>query len=159
MTKQNIFMDYLKKLKQNDEFEYWQGADNEQILYIEKKLNIKLPNQYKTFLSQCGMCNFGDVNIFGIANGKNKTTYSVVEMTKQMREKANLSKDFIVLSFEDGEYLILLKVSENQELEDSPVYGVEVEEYDASEKMKIGKLEKLFSSFKAYFEDFIELAD
>ena len=40
-------MDYITRLKQKEEFEYWLGADNEQILYIENELNIKLPKQYK----------------------------------------------------------------------------------------------------------------
>lgn len=42
-------MDYLARLKENEEFEYWLGADKEQILYVEKELNIKLPKQYKFF--------------------------------------------------------------------------------------------------------------
>lgn len=42
-------MDYITRLKQNEEFEYWLGADNEQILYVENELNIKLPKQYKHF--------------------------------------------------------------------------------------------------------------
>ena len=49
-------MDYITRLKQKEEFEYWLGADNEQILYVENELNIKLPKQYKHFLSQCSMC-------------------------------------------------------------------------------------------------------
>ena len=40
-----IFMDYITKLKQNEEFEYWLGADNEQIFNVENELNIKLPKQ------------------------------------------------------------------------------------------------------------------
>ena len=96
-------MDYITRLKQKEEFEYWLGADNEQILYIENELNIKLPKQYKKFLSQCGMCNFGDVNILGIAKDENSVTYSVVEVTKQMRNEVNLSNDLIVLNYEVGE--------------------------------------------------------
>ena len=91
-------MDYITRLKQNEEFEYWLEADNEQILYIENELNIKLPKQYKKFLSQCGMCNYGDVNILGIAKDENSVTYSVVEVTKQMRNEVNLSNDLIVLA-------------------------------------------------------------
>ena len=29
-------MDYLARLKESEEFEYWLGADKEQILYVEK---------------------------------------------------------------------------------------------------------------------------
>ena len=149
-------MDYITRLKQNKEFEYWLEADNEQILYIENELNIKLPKQYKKFLSQCGMCNYGDVNILGIAKDENSITYSVVEVTKQMRNEVNLSNDLIVLDYEVGEYLTLYKVSENQELEDNTIYGANVR-YDDTEKMYIGRTEKLFSSFEECFEDFIEL--
>ena len=84
------------------------------------------------------------------------STYSVVEVTKQMRNEVNLSNDLIVLNYEVGEYLTLYKVSENQELEDNTIYGANVR-YDDTEKMYIGKTEKLFSSFEEYFEDFIEL--
>lgn len=107
-------MDYITKLKQNEEFEYWLGADNEQIFNVENELNIKLPKQYKMFLSQCGMCNFGDVNILGIAKDENSVIYSVVEVTKQMRNELNLSNNFIVLNYEVGEYLTLYKVSEKE---------------------------------------------
>lgn len=149
-------MDYITGLKQNEEFEYWLGADNEQILYVENELNIKLPKQYKHFLSQCGMCNFGDINILEIAKDEYSVTYSVVEVTKQMRNEVNLSNDLIVLNYEVGEYLTLYKVSENQELEDNTIYGANVI-YGETEKLYIGKTEKLFSSFEEYFEDFIEL--
>ena len=37
-------MDYLARLKQSEDFEYWLGADKEQILYVEKELNIKVTN-------------------------------------------------------------------------------------------------------------------
>ena len=149
-------MDYITRLKQKEEFEYWLGADNEQILYIENELNIKLPKQYKKFLSQCGMCNLGDVNILVIEKYDKIVTYSVVEVTKQMRNEVYLSNDLIVLNYEVGEYLTLYKVSENQESEDNTIYGANVR-YNDTEKMYIGKTEKLFSSFEEYFEDFIEL--
>jgi len=149
-------MDYIKSLKQSEEFEFWLGADNEQIHYIEKELNVKLTKQYKKFLSQCGMCNFGDVNILGVAKDQNSITYSVVEVTEQIREEVNLPNDLIVVSYDVGEYLTLYKVSENQELEDNAIYGANVK-YDDNEKMNIGKIEELFLSFEEYFEDFIEL--
>lgn len=149
-------MDYLARLKENEEFEYWLGADKEQILYVEKELNIKLPKQYKFFLSQCGMCNFGDVSILGIAKDENTIKYSVVDVTKHLRNKINLSNDFIVLNYEIGEYLTLYKVSAEQELEDNPIYGAEIK-YDGAEKIVLGKKEKIFSSFEDFFEDFIEL--
>ncbi|MFK8280614.1 SMI1/KNR4 family protein [Capnocytophaga canimorsus] len=151
-------MDYITRLKQSEEFEHWLGADNEQILYVEKELKVKLPKQYKKYLSECGMCNFGDVNILGIAKDENNVTYSVVEVTKQMRKEVNLSNDFIVLNYEVGEYLTLYKISENQELEDSPIYGVNIK-YDDTERISLGSTEKLFSSFEEYFEDFMELGN
>ncbi len=70
----------------------------------------------------------------------------------------NLPKNFIVLDFEEEEYLTLYKVSENEKKEDHFIYGAEVR-YDNDGKMKIGKLNKIFNSFEEFFEDFIKLAD
>lgn len=39
-------MNYLKKLMTNEEFEYWQGAENTHIANIENQLNLKLPTAY-----------------------------------------------------------------------------------------------------------------
>ena len=150
-------MDYITRLRQSEDFEYGLGADKEQILYVENELEIKLPKRYKIFLSQCGMCNFGDVNILGIAEDEHRVCYPVLEVTKHLRREVNLSNDFIVLHYEVGEYLTLYKVSEKQELADSAIYGAEVR-FDSTEKLVLGKLEKLFSSFEEYFEDFTELS-
>jgi len=61
-----------------------------------------------------------------------------------------------VLSYDVGEYLTLYKVSKKEQIEDSLVFGTNVS-YDDNQKMKIGKIEKIFDSFEQYFEDFIEL--
>ena len=102
------------------------------------------------------MCNIGDTNILGVAKDDDSLSYPVVEITKLMREETNLSEDFIVLSYEVGEYLTLYKISKSQELEDSTIYGVEVE-YDDLGKLVIGNPKKIFSSFEEYFMDFLEL--
>ena len=42
-------MDYITRLKQNEEFEYWLEADNEQILYIENELNLNSQSNTRNF--------------------------------------------------------------------------------------------------------------
>jgi len=45
-------INYLKELKQSDEFEYYEGANAEEIKFIEKTLGICFPDAYlEDFLS------------------------------------------------------------------------------------------------------------
>ena len=45
-------INYLKELKQSDKFEYYEGANAEEIKFIEKTLGICLPDAYlEDFLS------------------------------------------------------------------------------------------------------------
>ena len=150
-------MKYLDKLKEYSEtFEYCLGANNDEIEFAEKQLNVFLPQNYRQFLSECGMCCFGDTRIDGIFKTENQIVYSVVESTLMLRKLGDLPKDLIVLDFQEQEYLILHKVSENGKIEDCCVFGAEVN-YGENEEIKIGKLVKQFDTFEQYFENFIEL--
>ncbi len=151
-------MNYLKKLKKNEEFEYWQGASKEEISFVEKELGVCLTDEYSKFLSECGMCNFGDINILGIAKDEESVSYPIIDLTIQMREELNIPNNFIVLSYEVGEYLTVYKVSERKNFKDSKVLGADVE-YDSNQNLRLGDFEELFESFQDYFEDFIELAE
>ena len=73
-----------------------------------------------------------------------------------LQKLGDLPKDLIVLDFQEQEYLILYKVFENGKIEDSCVFGAEVN-YEENEQIKIGKLVKQFDTFEQYFENFIEL--
>jgi len=88
-------MNYINVLKQNEDFEYWIGADDTEITYAEKELGVVFPSQYKKFLSECGMCNFGDVNIIGIAKDTNKISYPIIELTKKIRNDINVADDLM----------------------------------------------------------------
>jgi SMI1 / KNR4 family protein len=45
-------INYLKELKQSDEFEYYEGANAEEIKFIEETLGICFPDAYlEDFLS------------------------------------------------------------------------------------------------------------
>lgn len=156
--KKKFTMNYLKELKQSEEFEYCDGASENEILFIENELNILLPNEYRKFLSQCGMCNFGDTRIEGVFKENGKISYPVVELTKQMREEANLPNDYIVLNYEPDEYITLYKASKDKKLNDAKVYGAEVF-YNDDDSLKLGKIEEEFDDFQEYFEDFLDLAD
>ncbi|MEN7547392.1 SMI1/KNR4 family protein [Rapidithrix thailandica] len=145
-------MKYLDRLKASNEFSYWNGADKNDISKVEETLNVKLPDAYKLFLSECGMCNFGDTNILGIAKSDNKTTFPVMEMTLVLRKDSHLQNEYIVLQYDVGEFVVLYNVS------DRKVYEADVF-YDSEKQVKIGKIEEGFSSFDDFFDDFILLSE
>ncbi len=152
-------MKYLEQLKQYpNDFEYYLGANSDEINFAEKELNVVFPENYRKFLSECGMCNYGDTLIDGIYKTEKEIYYPIVENTIRLRKLGNLSKEFIVLDFEEEEYLTLYKVSENLNNKDNCIYGAEVS-YENEEKMKIGKPTKMFDSFEEFFENFIALAN
>ena len=152
-------MNYLETLKNYpDEFEYGLGATKKEIQYAQHQLGIEFPVAYKKFLSQCGMCSYGDTHIDGILKLQNQLVYSVVENTLLLRGSAQLDLEFLVLDIQEQEYLILYKVGIDQELQDSGVYGAELR-YQNDNSLTIGPLVKHFDSFKDYFNDFITLAD
>ena len=150
-------MKYLEKLNEYPEaFEYYLGANNDDIQFAEKQLGVFFPKNYSQFLSECGMCHFGDTKIDGIFKTEKETLYPMVENTLRIRESGHLPNDLIVLDFEEQEYLTLYRVSEKEKVEDGIVFGAEVY-YAENEKIKIGKLVKIFDTFEEYFEDFLEL--
>ena len=103
-------MEYLKLIEDKEGFVHWDGATEQEIEYAEQELGISFPLQYKTFLSQCGMCNWSDVCISGIAKDSEIISYPIIELTKEIQKQFQLSMDWIVLSYEVGEYLILYKI-------------------------------------------------
>lgn len=152
-------MKYLEQLnKFPDDFEYYLGASLDEITFAEKKLNVTFPKSYCQFLSECGMCHFGDTRIDGISKTKDETHYSVVENTLRLRESGDLPDDLIVLDFEEEEFLTLYKVSEKPDNDENFIYGAEVH-YKKNENMRIGKIIKMFDSFEDFFQNFIELAN
>ena len=123
------------------------GANNNEIRFAENELKVIFPEKYKQFLSECGMCNFGDTRINGIFKIENKIEFPIIENTLYMR-LSGLENDFIVLDFQEHEYLTLYKVSEKDQTEDGLIYGAEVR-HTGSGNMK-------FNSFDDYFNNFME---
>ena len=109
-------MEYLKLIEDKEGFVHWDGATEQEIEYAEQELGISFPLQYKTFLSQCGMCNWSDVCISGIAKDSEIISYPIIELTKEIQKQFQLSMDWIVLSYEVGEYLILSLIPQHFDL-------------------------------------------
>jgi len=65
-------INYLKELKQSDEFEYNEGANTEEIKFIEENLGICLPEAY-----------FEDFLSLGFIIGKSKCLKWQNEMSKK----------------------------------------------------------------------------
>ncbi|MDR2911395.1 MAG: SMI1/KNR4 family protein [Bacteroidales bacterium] len=141
-------MSYIDRLKQNSEIEYCIGATESEIKYIEMELSIILPEQYKSFLLECGMTIFGDTHIEGVFKTNEETFFPIIEITKMLRSEAGLSDEFIVLNYEVDEYADLYKISKDGN--DLGIYGAEIT-YDENNQSKTGYLLKQYNSFDEYF--------
>ncbi|MDR2926242.1 MAG: SMI1/KNR4 family protein [Azoarcus sp.] len=144
-------MSYIDRLKQMNEIEYCLGATENEIKYIEIELNIILPVQYKKFLSECGMINFGDTHIEGVFKTNKETFFPIIEITKILRNEVGLNHEFIVLNYEVDEYADLYKISNDGN--DLGIYGAEIT-CDENNQNKIGNLLKQYNSFDEYFYDY-----
>lgn len=150
-------MEYLKLIQNKEDIIHWTGATEKEIEYAEKELGISFPLEYKTFLSQCGMCNWGDVCISGIAKDSDIISYPIIELTKEIQTEFQISMDWIVLSYEVGEYLILYKIPIDYNQEDSSIWGANV--YWENDIPHISKPMKLYDSFVDYFMEFLKYSD
>ena len=150
-------MAYLKFIEDKEGFVHWDGATEQEIEYAEQELGISFPLQYKTFLSQCGMCNWSDVCISGIAKDSEIISYPIIELTKEIQKQFQLSMDWIVLSYEVGEYLILYKIPVGNNLKDSSIWGADV--YWEDDTPHMSKPVKLYDSFMDYFKEFLKYSE
>ncbi|AKL97872.1 SMI1/KNR4 family protein [Endomicrobium proavitum] len=79
------------------------GVNGKKIAYIEKELNVILPEQYKWFLAKYGYGGVLGIEILGAALNN---TYPVIEYTQNCREY-NLNKQWIVIENCDEYYYCL----------------------------------------------------
>lgn len=150
-------MDYLKYVKQqqetNPDIEIFGGVNKNQIDNAEKELRIFFPNQYASFLSQCGSCGIPDNYISGLFQEWDNltSTGSTVHDTLEARKNYNLPNEYIVLEYMIDENYYLLKVSDKERVEDGEVYSV-----DISIDGNLHTYNKIFNSFEEYFKFALE---
>lgn len=94
------------------------GVNEEKILEIEKRLNVKLPNQYKEFLSNYGGGIFEGVEVYG-ANPKENIESTCIKNTIYFRENEDMPLNLIVIEVV-GEYVYCVKSA--IESDDESVY-------------------------------------
>ena len=140
-------MNYLKYVKQqqniNPDIEIFGGVSNSQINNAEKELKIFFPNQYVSFLLECGSCGLPDNYISGLFQEWDnlESTGSTLHDTLEARKNHNLLNEYIVLEYTIDENYYLLRVSDNERVEDGEVYSV-----DISTDGKLSRYNKIFNS-------------
>ena len=150
-------MDYLKyaleKQEINPDIEIFGGVGIEQINNAEKKLGILFPTQYKAFLLGCGSCGIADTYVSGLFKEWDNltSTGSIVHDTIEAREKHNLPNEYIVIEYMVDENYYVLKTSENDRIEDSEIYSIDINS-DGS----LSSFCKIFDSFVNYFKFVLE---
>lgn len=102
-----------KKLEEKFKLYNTKGASNELINEAEKQLNLRLPDDYKEYLSEFGAISFGSTELTGL----NIDSYAnVVSVTlKEAQRNKLFPKDSIVLENTGMEGLLILQ-KENGEV-------------------------------------------
>ncbi|MGG6229988.1 MULTISPECIES: SMI1/KNR4 family protein [Tenacibaculum] len=118
----------------------------------EKILGLKLPKEYKKYISECGYIGFGDSILLGLdSDGENEERGTVLGDTLFARDEFSLGGEFVVIEYQDYENLYALKCSLDEELEDSPIFSFDIK-YDN----KLAEPVKVSDSFKEHFKTFVD---
>lgn len=145
------YIDIIKNIE--DDTFYSDGNVSEQIINeCENILGLKLPKEYKKYISECGYIGFGDSILLGLdSDGENKERGTVLGDTLFARDEFSLGKEFVVIEYQDYENLYALKCSLDEELEDSSIFS-----FDISHNDKLSEPSKVSDSFKEHFKTFVE---
>lgn len=110
------------------------GVSSEQISQLERIIDNKLPQDYKTFLKEFGFVSLKGRNILGLGSEK---FFNTLKTTKELQNNFNLEKNFIVLEDVGTESMYLvLNTSDNSVYEWTPS----------------GNVKKIYNSFKDFTE-------
>ncbi|CAA0155668.1 SMI1/KNR4 family protein [Tenacibaculum maritimum] len=143
----------IKKIIEEDDTFYIEGKVSNMIIKeSEDILQVKFPTEYKKYISECGCIGFGDSILFGLdPDGGNEERGTVLGDTLFARTEFSLSKEYIVVEYQDYENLYALKCSLNKELNDSSVYS-----FDINYDNKLASPVKVSDSFKEHFKSFVD---
>lgn len=138
----------LEKQKENSGIEIFGGVSLDLIKSVELQLNIIFPEDYKTFLLQCGSCSIYDTYISGLFKewDNSISTGSTLHDTLEARTIHKLPLNYIVLEYSEDENYYVLDIPQNSK-ENGKVYSV-----DLGKDNKVSKFNEIFSSFEEYFK-------
>lgn len=144
------YIEYTKEQQEIDpDIEIFGGVNEEIIRQAENKLNILFPSEYVAFLKECGSCGYPDSYISGLFQDwdNEKSPGSTLYDTLNARKQHKLSHEYIVLEYAVDDNYYLLKVSQEERLNDSAVFSV-----DINSDENLGKFNKIFDSFEEYYK-------
>ena len=149
------YLEYISKQKLIDsDIEIFGGVETNIIEQAERRLNVFFPNEYISFLKECGSCGYPDSYISGLFRDWNneESTGSTLHDTLSARKQHGLPNDYIVLEYAVEDNYYLLKVSKEKRLLDAEVYSVDI---DSDENLS--KFNRVFDSFEEYFRFTFEI--
>jgi hypothetical protein len=131
---EEIIKNYLEEEDEDIQDNFRGGASEEQLLEVEKILNINLPDSYRWFLKKYGSGGIAGININGI-EAKQNVLYdcTLVYATNYYHEKFQVDKKYIVIEV-CGDYIMCLDTSENNNKEYPVIMYTTHGEVDISRK-------------------------
>jgi cell wall assembly regulator SMI1 len=146
-------MDYLRLIEEHDG-ELAGPAPEKQIARVEKKLGVKLPGAYRSFLASCGAALIEGQEINGIP-GKAEIGLDVVEYTEELREDMPGWPDHMIPICDDGRggaFCLDLSAPTSAPADDCPIAYFEHEfaEEDEATGQFTFEFEQVADSFEAW---------
>jgi len=103
--------DVANALKEIDDLVTGVEHEDEEIILVEKKLHVTLPDSFKTYLKRWGSLSMGSVEYYGLTQSSNFEDAGIpnfVWFTLKKREEANLPKNLIVFQNSNDEIFYCL---------------------------------------------------
>ncbi|AXT50160.1 hypothetical protein D1818_04685 [Aquimarina sp. BL5] len=148
------YLEFALNVKEkNKDLEIFGGVHIDEIKKTEKQLMIKFPNEYVSFLRQCGTCGYADTFISGLFLkwDNMESRGSILADTIFARKHHNLDKKYAVLEYAEDDNYYLLEVSSDIRQTKGKVFSVDI---DFKSQLKAPNL--VFESFEEYFKFFID---
>lgn len=124
--------DYLEAeqlLEINEEICDFVGEISEEtVILAEKKLNLKFPDLYRTFILKYGAGNFGSIEIYGIIKKEfeNSGIPDSIWYTLKQRKEINLPNNLIIVYHTGGDEVFCINVEDKAKIV-SFVLGIDLE--------------------------------
>jgi cell wall assembly regulator SMI1 len=149
-------MDYARFIEEHDG-EIAGPAPEKQIARLEKKLGVKLPGAYRSFLASCGAADIEAQEINGIPGEDEEIGLDLVEFVEEFREGFPGWPDHMIPIMDDGRggaFCLDLSGAPTSPADDCPVAYFEHEfaEEDEATGLFTFELEQVADSFDAWLK-------
>jgi len=109
----------LRRLREAQDVRHGSGADEDEVVELERRFSVTLPAGYRSFLLQIGWASAGDIAIFGLGTGvpADLDLRTVVAAERHQ----DLPKNLVPFARDKGEAIFCLDATHAGPYE-SPVY-------------------------------------